>query len=289
MATVFLRSLAMAMADTALPPTHQAPPYGFPAAPPLVHPRRAAPPLRHRRLPPAPLVASSDAVETSIEWVDDEEEEAGEAFDEEGEDVEEEVLASGDEGEGEYAAVEPPEEAKVYVGNLPYDIESEGLAQLFDQAGVVEVAEVIYNKETGQSRGFGFVTMSTIEEADKAIEMFNRYDISGRLLNVNRASPRGTRMERPPRQFAPAFRAYVGNLPWQADDSRLVQLFSEYGEVVNAAVVYDRETGRSRGFGFVTMVSKEELDDAISALDGQELDGRPLRVNVAAERPQRGF
>lgn len=76
-------------------------------------------------------------------------------------------------------------------------------------------------------------------------------------------------MERPPRQFAPAFRAYVGNLPWQADDSRLVQLFSEHGEVVNATVVFDRETGRSRGFGFVTMASKEELDDAISALDGQ--------------------
>jgi nucleolin len=66
-------------------------------------------------------------------------------------------------------------------------------------------------------------------------------------------------------------------------------LFSEHGEVVNATVVYDRETGRSRGFGFVTMASKDELDDAISALDGQELDGRPLRVNVAAERPQRGF
>ncbi|KAL5667845.1 hypothetical protein ACJX0J_020066, partial [Zea mays] len=159
--------------------------------------------------------------------------------------------------------------AKVYVGNLPYDVDSEGLAQIFDQAGVVEVAEVIYNRETGQSRGFGFVTMSTVEEADKAIEMFSRYDISGRLLNVNRASSRGTRMERPQRQFAPAFRAYVGNLPWQVDDSRLVQLFSEHGEVVDAKVVYDRETGRSRGFGFVSMVSKEELNDAISALDGQ--------------------
>lgn len=195
------------------------------------------------------------------------------------------------EAAAEYAAPEvpPPEEAKVYVGNLPYDVDSERLAQLFDQAGVVEVAEVIYNRESGQSRGFGFVTMSTIEEADKAIEMFNRYDISGRLLNVNRAAQRGSRVERPPRQFASAFRAYVGNLPWQAEDSRLVQLFSEHGEVLNATVVYDRETGRSRGFGFVTMASKEELDDAISALDGQELDGRPLRVNVAAERPQRGF
>ncbi|RLM60477.1 uncharacterized protein C2845_PM14G21120 [Panicum miliaceum] len=295
--TMSLRSLAMAMADAALPPAHKLLPTV--SLPLLSSSTRAAPLLlrANRRLPLAPLVASSDAVEAGVEWADEEEEEevVGEAFDEEVGEAEEEVVASGDEeeeggdGDGEYAAVEPPEEAKVYVGNLPYDVDSEGLAQLFDQAGVVEVAEVIYNRESGQSRGFGFVTMSTIEEADKAIEMFNRYDISGRLLNVNRASPRGARMERPPRQFASAFRAYVGNLPWQVDDSRLVQLFSEHGEVVNATVVYDRETGRSRGFGFVTMASKDELDDAISALDGQELDGRPLRVNVAAERPQRGF
>lgn len=73
------------------------------------------------------------------------------------------------------------------------------------------------------------------------------------------------------------------------DDSRLVQLFSEHGKVVDARVVYDRETGRSRGFGFVTMATQDELDDAIAALDGQSLDGRALRVNVAEERPRRGF
>ncbi|TVU04569.1 hypothetical protein EJB05_47685 [Eragrostis curvula] len=286
-----LRSLAMAMADASLPPAHK----HLPAVSLPLLSSRAAPLLLRasRRLPLAPFVASSDAVEAGVEWTESgDEEEAGEVFDEEVGEEEGEVVASGEEdaeGEGEYAAVEPPEEAKIYVGNLPYDIDSEGLAQLFEQAGVVEVAEVIYNRETGQSRGFGFVTMSTVEEADKAIEMFNRYDISGRFLNVNRASPRGSRAERAPRQYASAFRAYVGNLPWQADDSRLTQLFSEHGEVVNATVVYDRETGRSRGFGFVTMASKEELEDAISALDGQEMDGRPLRVNVAAERPPRGF
>ncbi|KQJ99338.1 28 kDa ribonucleoprotein, chloroplastic [Brachypodium distachyon] len=280
-------SLAMAAATDlhqAFRPHHKlAPPAS--ASFPLLFSR--APLLRSARagVPLAPLlVASSDAAEASLDWTESSDAEDDEPVVEE----EEEPVA---EAAAEYAAPEvpPPEEAKVYVGNLPYDVDSERLAQLFDQAGVVEVAEVIYNRESGQSRGFGFVTMSTIEEADKAIEMFNRYDISGRLLNVNRAAQRGSRVERPPRQFASAFRAYVGNLPWQAEDSRLVQLFSEHGEVLNATVVYDRETGRSRGFGFVTMASKEELDDAISALDGQELDGRPLRVNVAAERPQRGF
>jgi nucleolin len=58
-------------------------------------------------------------------------------------------------------------------------------------------------------------------------------------------------------------------MPWEVDDSRLVQLFSEHGKVVDARVVYDRETGRSKGFGFVTMATQEEFDDAIAALDGQ--------------------
>lgn len=181
----------------------------------------------------------------------------------------------------------PPEEAKLFIGNLPYDMDHQSLAELFDQAGTVEVAEVIYNRDTDQSRGFGFVTMSTVEEAEKAVEMFHRYDVNGRLLTVNKAAPRGSRVERSPRSFEPSFRIYVGNLPWQVDDARLEQVFSEHGKVVDARVVYDRETGRSRGFGFVTMATQTELDDAIAALDGQSLDGRALRVNVAEDRPRR--
>ncbi|XVF49741.1 hypothetical protein PTKIN_Ptkin04bG0037900 [Pterospermum kingtungense] len=195
---------------------------------------------------------------------------------------------AGDSEEEDSSAL-PPEEAKLFVGNLPYDVDSQTLAMLLEKAGTVEVAEVIYNRDTQQSRGFGFVTMSTIEEADKAAEMFNRYDLSGRLLTVNRASPKGSRFDRPPRVFEPAYRIYVGNIPWDMDNARLEQVFSEHGKVVEARVVYDRETGRSRGFGFVTMSSETELNDAIAALDGQSLDGRAIRVNVAEERPRRGF
>lgn len=94
-------------------------------------------------------------------------------------------------------------------------------------------------------------------------------DINGRLLTVNKAAPKGSRPERVVRTYEPSFRMYVGNLPWQVDDDQLIELFSEHGKVVNAKVVYDRETGRSRGFGFVTMSTEIELNDAIAALDGQ--------------------
>ncbi|KAI7739561.1 hypothetical protein M8C21_014565 [Ambrosia artemisiifolia] len=190
-----------------------------------------------------------------------------------------------EESEGSYA--EPPEDAKIFVGNLPYDIDSEKLADLFSSAGVVEIAEVIYNRDTEQSRGFGFVTMSTVEEAEKAVETYNGYDLSGRLLTVNKAAPRGSQPER--RVVANPFKIYVGNLAWQVDNSQLEQAFSEHGKVIDARVIYDRETGRSRGFGFVTMASETEMNDAIAALDGQSLDGRAIRVNAAEERPKRGF
>ncbi|KAM7272647.1 hypothetical protein ACFE04_027310 [Oxalis oulophora] len=194
------------------------------------------------------------------------------------------VYQSGSEEEAELS-----EEAKLFIGNLPYDFHSQDLAMLFEKAGVVEIAEVIYNRQTDQSRGFGFVTMSTVEEAEKAVEMFNRYDVKGRLLTVNKAAPKGSQPERPPREFEPGFRIYVGNLPWDVDNARLDQVFSEHGKVANARVVFDRETGRSRGFGFVTMVEETEMNEAIAALDGQSLDGRAIRVNAAEERPRREF
>jgi RNA recognition motif-containing protein len=82
---------------------------------------------------------------------------------------------------------------------------------------------------------------------------------------------------------------YVGNLPFQATGSDLEQLFAGYGEVQSAQVVEDRETGRSRGFGFVEMESDHEAQAAIDGLHDQEYGGRRLTVNEARPRESRGF
>jgi cold-inducible RNA-binding protein len=74
---------------------------------------------------------------------------------------------------------------------------------------------------------------------------------------------------------------FVGGLPWAVDSNRLREIFSEFGEVVDAHVALDRETRRSRGFGFVEFANAEQAQSAISALDGKELDGRTVTVNVA--------
>jgi len=76
---------------------------------------------------------------------------------------------------------------------------------------------------------------------------------------------------------------FVGNLPWSVGDAELEDIFREYGEIQSARVITDRDTGRSRGFGFVEM-DVEDLAAVISATNGREIEGRPLRVNEAEEK-----
>ncbi|CAI9760680.1 unnamed protein product [Fraxinus pennsylvanica] len=186
---------------------------------------------------------------------------------------------------------------KLFVGNLPFNVDSAALAGLFERAGNVEMVEVIYDKLTGRSRGFGFVTMSTAEEAASAAQQFNGYEFEGRQLRVNNGPP-------PPKGENSSFRGprggsgtssdqgnrvYVGNLAWGVDNLALETLFSEQGKVMEAKVVYDRESGRSRGFGFVTYSSADEVNNAVESLDGMDLDGRSIRVSPAEARPRRQF
>lgn len=83
-------------------------------------------------------------------------------------------------------------------------------------------------------------------------------------------------------------RLYVGNLSYQVNSSQLQQLFSQFGTVQSAEVVADRETGRSKGFGFVEMSSDAEAKAAIDGLNNQQHEGRPLAVNEARPREERG-
>ncbi|CAN0881219.1 31 kDa ribonucleoprotein, chloroplastic, partial [Linum grandiflorum] len=203
-----------------------------------------------------------------------------------------------DDSEDGPAGFSPPPSLKLYVGNLPFSVDSAQLAGIFETAGNVEMVEVVYDKISGRSRGFAFVTMSTVEEAEAATQQFNGYELDGRALRVNAAG------NPPPRDSSSPFarggrvggggggggdenRLYVGNLSWGVDNSALEALFSEHGNVVDARVVYDKESGRSRGFGFVSFSSADDMNNALDSLDGADLDGRSIRVSVAESRPRR--
>ena len=77
---------------------------------------------------------------------------------------------------------------------------------------------------------------------------------------------------------------YVGNLSWNADESDLRDAFSAHGEVTSVQIITDRESGRSRGFAFVEMANDAEAQEAISAVNNKEIDGRPVKVNEAKPR-----
>ena len=85
-----------------------------------------------------------------------------------------------------------------------------------------------------------------------------------------------------------SMKLYVGNLAFETSSENLQELFAKAGTVESATVVEDRDTGRSRGFGFVEMSSKEEGEAAIAKFNGNEVDGRSLTVNVAKPRENRG-
>ncbi|XP_022635755.1 glycine-rich RNA-binding protein blt801 [Vigna radiata var. radiata] len=82
---------------------------------------------------------------------------------------------------------------------------------------------------------------------------------------------------------------FVGGISYSTDDMSLREAFARYGEVLDAKVIMDRETGRSRGFAFITFATSEDASSAIQALDGQDLHGRRIRVNYATERARPGF
>jgi cold-inducible RNA-binding protein len=81
---------------------------------------------------------------------------------------------------------------------------------------------------------------------------------------------------------------FVGGLSFNTTDDGLKEGFARFGEVTDAKVITDRDTGRSRGFGFVTMGSAQDAQKAMEKMNGALLDGRPLKVNEAEERPNRG-
>jgi RNA recognition motif-containing protein len=78
---------------------------------------------------------------------------------------------------------------------------------------------------------------------------------------------------------------YVGNLPYTATEADIRELFSEFGEIQAAKIITDRETGDSKGFGFVTLSDQSRVNDAVQALNGRNFHGRPLKVNPSEPRP----
>ena len=148
---------------------------------------------------------------------------------------------------------------------------------------------------TSRPRGFGFVTLSTRQAAEDAIAKMDQSQLDGRTIRVNESRPRGegpgARRSNEPGLgpggyggFNPTGRdevkLYVGNLSFDTNEESVRGMFEQYGTVTDCFLPSDRDTGRPRGFAFVTMPAKE-AETACAKVNGLELDGRTVRVNEA--------
>lgn len=191
---------------------------------------------------------------------------------------------------------------KLFVAGLPDSISEEVLRQLFEATGgnVVEVS-LPKDRATGRPRGFGFVTLSTSEEANAARESLDGSYQGGKAISVRPFQAEPPRREGGPGMAggggrergpmgggaggpagAPDRTLYVGNLPYDATSEEVEALINGTGSgpVVRVHLPMDAD-GRKRGFGFVTMASAEAAKGAIEALRGADVRGRRLVVNLA--------
>lgn len=229
-----------------------------------------------------PRISVAVAQEEAVVAVDDEEKvvvEEGEKENEQEQEQEE------NENGGEIDAEEVDTRTKLYFGNLPYSVDSAQLAGLIEDYGSAELIEVLYHRDTGKSRGFAFVTMSCVEDCHGVIKNLDGKVFMGRTLRVNFSDK-----PKPKEPLYPEteYKLFVGNLSWTVTSESLIEAFQQHGTVVGARVIYDGETGKSRGYGFVCYANRSEMEAALTVMNDVELEGRTLRVSLAQGKRSEG-
>lgn len=173
-----------------------------------------------------------------------------------------------------------PSGHKLFVGGLARTIDTERLNQVFSKYGDVVDAIVMKDKETGNSRGFGFVTYSGKASAVTAIKELHKFELDGRKITVNDADDKSGKKKE---KKETGIKIFVGGLDWGVNEKKLKELFSKYSKVIDVNIPLNSETGKSRGFGFVT-VTKDTAQKVIKELDGFELNGRKIGVRESENK-----
>ncbi|KAJ4990194.1 Nuclear localization sequence-binding protein [Stagonosporopsis vannaccii] len=180
----------------------------------------------------------------------------------------------------------------LFVGSLSWNVDEDWLYREFEQFGTITGCRVISDRETGRSKGFGYVEFESADAAAKAQKEMMGYELDGRPLNVDFSTPR----EKPAnktfdrankfgdKRSAPSNTLFLGNLSFDCSNEVVQEAFQEYGSISRVSLPTDRETGALKGFGYVDFSSTEEATAALEALNGAEIAGRPIRLDFAAAR-----
>merc|ERR1712227_805435 len=182
----------------------------------------------------------------------------------------------------------------VYVKNICEEYDDVKLTEMFSKYGKISSVKVMKSEE-GKSKGFGFVSFESPEEASKACDELNGSDIEGKTVYVGRAQKKAERQAELKKKFEAikmermnrfqGVNLYVKNLDDTIDDERLRQEFAPFGTITSARVM--NEEGRSRGFGFVCFSSPEEATKAVTEMNGRIIVAKPLYVALAQRKEDR--
>jgi len=182
----------------------------------------------------------------------------------------------------------------VYVKNICEEYDDVKLTEMFSKYGKISSVKVMKSEE-GKSKGFGFVSFESPEEASMACDELNNTEIEGKIVYVGRAQKKAERQAELKKKFEAikmermnrfqGVNLYVKNLDDTIDDERLRQEFTPFGTITSAKVMC--EEGRSRGFGFVCFSSPEEATKAVTEMNGRIIVSKPLYVALAQRKEDR--
>ena len=196
---------------------------------------------------------------------------------------------------GDAAPAEGGSETKtVFVGRLSWNVDNDWLAQEFAECGEVVSARVQMDRNTGRSRGFGYVTFATTEAVEAALKLSGK-EIDGRPINVDKSEEKDKSVVRQSRaeKFGdtpnePSAVLFVGNLSWDWTEDGLWEVFGAYGDVKSVRLPTNPETGKPKGFGYVEFTDIEAAKKAYEGVSGTEIDGRPVRLDYSQPRDNNG-
>lgn len=187
--------------------------------------------------------------------------------------------------------------SNLYVGGISWNVDEDWLTREFEEFGTVAGVRIITDRETGKSKGFGYVEFRNAEDAGKALEAKNGADLDGRYLKVDFAQPRGDSNATPQQRTfdraqkfgdqqakTPTSTLFVGNVSFDATPEVLTEWFEEHGTINGIRLPTDRDTGAPKGFGYIEYSSVDEAKAALEALNGTEISGRAVRLDYAAQR-----
>lgn len=182
-----------------------------------------------------------------------------------------------------------------YVKNIDQEVKEEEFRELFENYGAITSASLAKDDQ-GNSRGFGFVNFVSHDSAAKAVEELNDKEWRGHVLYVGRAQKKHEREEELRKQYEAArvekasryqgVNLYIKNLDDEIDDDKLRSEFSSFGTITSAKVMRD-DSGKSKGFGFVCFSNPEEATKAVSEMNQQMVNGKPLYVALAQRKDVR--